>query len=63
MYRIGDKSVAVTSAPGKWSAMSTAQRPVPEPTSRIRLGDVMGARKSLSCRVRSQRWCTMDLQN
>jgi hypothetical protein len=59
VYRIGERSVAVISAEGKQSAMSTAQRPVPVPTSNILFGSTMGARKSLSWRVRSQRWCTM----
>lgn len=53
----GERSVPMTSAEGKRSAMSVAQIPVPVPMSRIRVGLVTGARKSWSRRVRMQRWC------
>lgn len=60
VYSIGLRSVAVTSASGNLSATSTAQRPVPDPTSKMRDGLVIGARNRASCRVSSHRWCTTD---
>lgn len=54
---MGDKSVPVTIAFGNRSAISMAQRPVPVPMSRIRLGFSRGARCNSPLRRRVMTWC------